>query len=163
MTYFNIHPGQPAKYSNEGNFVVERVSSSTYKTPMTLLANKPIKFGKECGSVFYFEIKIKKMASKDRNIIIGLCDGDQKKEKLLGYGKQSFGYSANSRVLNNLKDSGISSHGKEFGTSFEEKDIVGCGFLIDKREIFFTRNGTYLGSPFNGITLPETLYPAICL
>ena len=42
--------------------------------------------------MFYYEVSIREMRQDKRNIIIGLCDGDQKKDKILGFGKGAYGY-----------------------------------------------------------------------
>lgn len=54
--------------------------------------------------------------------------------------------------------------GEEYGPSFDPKDTIGCGYLISKREIFFTKNGDYLEKAFSDVDIPkEGLFPAICL
>ena len=65
-------------------------------------------------------------------------------------------------MLNNDKDS-ISS-GDEYGPLYEQKDIIGCGILLDKKEIFFTKNGAFLGVAFKDIEVPAGgFYPAITI
>jgi hypothetical protein len=41
--------------------------------------------------------------------------------------------------------------GEEFGPKFEKNDVIGCGLIMSKKQIFFTYNGRYLGSPFTNI------------
>lgn len=53
----------------------------------------------------------------------------------------SYGYRGDSghKYLDDL-------HGEEYGPTFGETgDIVGCGFVTETRELFFTKNGAYLG------------------
>ena len=104
------------------------------------------------------------MRQDKRNIIIGFCPADQKRAQILGYKKGSYGYRADARILTNAKESGSGEDGEEFGERFEEKDVIGCGLLISKREIFYTRNGASLGTAFRDVKIPEGgFYPAICL
>jgi hypothetical protein len=63
--------------------------------------------------------------------------------------------------LHNQKDSNI---GEEYGPGFDPKDTIGCGYLIDKKEIFFTKNGDYLDKAFSDVEIPkEGLFAAVCL
>ena len=108
------------------------------------------------------------MRQDKRNIIIGLCDGDQKKDKILGFGKGAYGYQADTRLMHNEKDRAIllgqNGGGEILEPGFDEKDVVGCGLLIDKRQIFFTKNGALLDIAFKDVDIPKKgLYPAICL
>ena len=41
-----------------------------------------------------------------------------------------------------------SERGEQYGPRFGTGDIIGCGLLLDRREIFFTKNGTHLGIAF---------------
>lgn len=42
--------------------------------------------------------------------------------------------------------------------------MIGCGLLISKREIFYTKNGANLGTAFKNVEIPQKgFYPAICL
>jgi Ran-binding protein 9/10 len=81
--------------------------------------------------------------------------------KLLGYQKNSYGYQANARVLCNTKESGT---GEEFGPTFDAKDVIGCGILLEKRQIFYTKNGALIGVAFKDVEISkEGLYPSVCL
>jgi Ran-binding protein 9/10 len=51
-----------------------------------------------------------------------------------------------------------------FVSEYGQGDVVGCGVIFDEKKIFFTKNGTYLGTAFKDITMPKDgIYPAVCL
>lgn len=79
----------------------------------------------------------------------------------MGSGKNSYGYQANGKTIHNEKDANLSD---EYGPSFDPKDTIGCGYLVDKKEIFFTKNGSFVEIAFKEVEVPEEgLYPAVCL
>jgi len=51
-----------------------------------------------------------------------------------------------------IKSDGKIYHGSPNGENYSDKfisgDIIGCGINFELKEIFFTMNGKYLGSPF---------------
>ena len=99
-----------------------------------------------------------------RNIIIGFCNSDQKKDKILGNKKGSYGYQANGKILSNVKDVANGDVGEDFGPKFDEKDVIGCGLLIAKREIFYTKNGAFINTAFKDVKIAkEGFYPAVCI
>ena len=58
----------------------------------------------------------------------------------LGWEKSSYGYHADDGCV--FSSSGT---GQQFGPVFTTGDIVGCGFNLVERSIFFTKNGIKLG------------------
>lgn len=92
------------------------------------------------------------------HILVGFCDKESTLNKQLGATKKSFGYKSDGKVFNGT------ATGEEFGPKYEKNDVIGCGLIMSKKQIFFTLNGWYLGIPFpNAEILLEDLYPAICL
>jgi hypothetical protein len=98
-----------------------------------------------------------------RTILLGLCDKDHKRDKQLGHGSFSFSYRADGKIFQNLKGTD-SDDGEDYGPTFGQKDVIGCGILLNKREIFFTKNGANIGTAFRDVELPpEGFYPAITI
>ena len=128
------------------------------------MTNKPISF-REQGLCFYYEVKILGMKPQFRSIGIGFCGGDQKRDKPLGNKRGSYSFMGNGQIFTNVKDPSQPDAGEEFSQcGFEEGDVIGCGFNIQKREIFYTKNGACLGVAFKDVPVPEGgLYAAVCL
>lgn len=143
------------------------------KKTTTLMTNLPINLDDQ-GSIFYYEVTLRLMKVNDakttfvKNLIIGMCSSDQKKDKHLGSGKNSYGYQSNGKLFHNEKDSNAAK--EEYGPQlvyadqeFDVKDTIGCGYLVDKKEMFFTKNGEFIEIAFKDVDIPkEGFYPAVC-
>jgi hypothetical protein len=55
-----------------------------------------------------------------------------------------------------------STQGFEYAQKFEKHDTIGCGLLIESKQIFYTINGRYLGVAFHDVDVTD-LYPSVCL
>ena len=76
----------------------------------------------------------------------------------MGSTKKSYAYKSDGKALNG------NVTGEDFGPKFEKNDVIGCGLILSKNQIFFTLNGRFLGTPFPNIELNlESIYPSICL
>jgi Ran-binding protein 9/10 len=111
--------------------------------------------------MFYFEVTIKQQNPNKKNLIIGLTSVSQNRDKHLGSDKFGYGYQANGKTLHNKE---LISQGDEFGPVYEQTDIIGCGYIADKKEIFFTKNGAFIGVAFKDVEMPKGgFYPAVTL
>jgi len=54
-----------------------------------------------------------------------------------------------------------SERGEQYAPRFGTGDVIGCGLLAERREIFFTKNGAHLGIAFVDIT--TVVYPTVGL
>jgi hypothetical protein len=88
--------------------------------------------------------------------MIGLSTLEFNLSKFLGHDSKSFGYNSDGKIFYNGKDKG-----KEYGSGFKKNDIIGCGINYSKNEIFFTKNGIFLGKAFDNKYLK--LYPTVSL
>jgi Ran-binding protein 9/10 len=42
--------------------------------------------------------------------------------------------------------------------------VIGCGLLITKKEIFYTKNGALIGTAFKDVVIAKDgFYPAVCI
>jgi len=114
--------------------------------------------GMHCVS--YFEVKIIHVSTA---IGVGLCDPLQTPlyfpNTFLGWKQGSFGYHS---------DDGCKFHasgqGTPFGPRFGNGDIVGCGLDWTNREIFYTLNGSFVGTAFHALNTDlEAFFPAVSL
>jgi Ran-binding protein 9/10 len=83
-----------------------------------------------------------------------LSNVDFKTTKQPGWDNHSFGYSSNGKIYYKGRE-----NGRPYGPFFEDGDIIGCGMNYIKKEIFFTKNGKYLGPGF--LNISKKLYPTI--
>jgi hypothetical protein len=80
---------------------------------------------------------------KRASMCVGLTCEDYSLNKHIGKEAKSYGYfSEEGRKLKNGENV------EAYGSSYSSGDVVGCGFNTVTREIFFTKNGTYLGVAF---------------
>lgn len=90
--------------------------------------------------------------------MVGISEKDFPGNKQLGATKRSYGYKSDGKVYHGK------TTGEEFGPKFERNDIIGCGMVLSKKEIFFTLNGRHLGTPFTNVEIEkDQLYPSVCL
>jgi len=76
---------------------------------------------------------------------IGLCRENSPHTGMPGWKRGSWAYHGDDGQL--FLENG---RGREFGDLYRAGDVVGCGANIDTDELFFTRNGTWIGE------LPQT-------
>lgn len=119
--------------------------------------------------IHYFEVTIlSKATDVDTIISIGLSTKPYPYFRLPGWNKHSVGYQSNNgHLYHNDMNSG-----KEYALPYTVGDTVGCGYKPATNEIFFTKNGDYLGpyttsnftnNPFivNDDDLHHVWYPTI--
>ncbi|KAF8446337.1 hypothetical protein L210DRAFT_2971217 [Boletus edulis BED1] len=109
-----------------------------------------------CG-IFYYEVEITSKASKSR-ISIGFITRDVKVSRLPGWEKNSWGYHGESGIICSGDKNGL-----PFGTTFGVGDIIGCGIDFTQNKVFYTKNGSLLGSVFENVGKDCDLYPAVGL
>lgn len=78
--------------------------------------------------------------------------------KQLGADKKSYGYKSDGKIYHGK------TAGDEFGSKFDKGDIIGCGLVIPRKQIFFTLNGRFLGNAFSNVNITrDNLYASVCL
>eukprot|EP01133_Synstelium_polycarpum_P016658 gene16658-19795_t len=108
----------------------------------------------------YFEVLIKSM---DRgHVSVGLAGKEYPLNLHIGWVKRSYGYHSDDgrkfKWREHTTSAGI-NEGEPYGPGFKKGDIIGCGLFFETREIFFTKNGTFLGVAFNHVY--GMLYPSV--
>ena len=90
--------------------------------------------------------------------MIGICEKDCQLTKQLGTDKKSYGYKSDGKIYHNK------ATGEEYGPKFDRYDVIGCGLIISKKQVFFTLNGRNLGVAFSNVNISkENLYASVCL
>ncbi|CAN6635834.1 hypothetical protein TRVA0_015S01596 [Trichomonascus vanleenenianus] len=107
-----------------------------------------------CG-IFYYEVTVCE-SGEDDLIGVGLCDEKCPLVKMPGLETKSFGYHGDDGRI-------IVSQGaaKPYGPHFGKGDVIGCGYNLEKKHIFFTKNGLSLQVAFTDVS--DRLYPTIGL
>lgn len=119
----------------------------------SIRANRPFPQNQMIG---YFEIVVLDAGTRG-SICIGLSDKDFALNRLPGWEDNSYGY-----LGEDGKKYTEGMRGEAFGETFTTGDVVGCGIQFAKQEIFFTKNGKYLGVAFRKVK-GVLLFPTIGL
>ncbi|EME27091.1 SPla/RYanodine receptor (SPRY) domain-containing protein [Galdieria sulphuraria] len=134
---------------------VRYVGSACYEHEVgTIQADKPIPTG--TVDIFYFEVEILSCDSENVSIAVGLSRRVQDFCKSIGEEPGSFAYRG--------KDGKIKTHGSvamNYATPYQQGDVIGCGYLFETRQIFFTKNGVMLGMAFSQVE--SHLYASVSL
>ena len=105
--------------------------------------------------LYYFEITVLDAGSRGC-IAVGLAGGSFELNRQPGWEANSYAYHGEDG-----RKYSESERGEAYGPSFTAGDVVGCGFLLSRREIFFTVNGRSLGPAFANVG--RDLYPTVGL
>ena len=90
--------------------------------------------------------------------MIGIAEKDSSLNKPLGTEKKSYGYKSDGKIFH------AKANGDEYGPKFERYDIIGCGLVMLRKQIFFTLNGRFLGNAFSNVQVSkDSFYAAICM
>ncbi|KAJ8660037.1 hypothetical protein O0I10_004264 [Lichtheimia ornata] len=120
-------------------------------------SNRPIP---ELCDVFYFEAKVMD-AGRHGFIVVGVCSDQADLEQLPGWGTDTWGYHADDgRAFdgNSGNDQGL-----PFGPGYTVLDVIGCGIDMQRRDIFYTKNGRFIGRAFHAVRFGIDLHPCIGL
>ncbi|EGC37943.1 hypothetical protein DICPUDRAFT_53617 [Dictyostelium purpureum] len=90
-------------------------------------------------------------------ICFGLTNNDHPIDIYPGYFRSSYGYMGDGKIY------GGTGEGKVYGPTFTAGDVIGCGYDSSAKTIFFTKNGVYLGSAFQKVSLSSNMYPTVGL
>ncbi|KAG9314703.1 hypothetical protein JVU11DRAFT_5512 [Chiua virens] len=104
-----------------------------------------------CG-IFYYEVEITSKTSKS------LITRDVKVSRLPGWEKNSWGYHGESGTVCSGDKNGL-----PFGTPFGVGDIIGCGIDFTQNKVFYTKNGSLLGTVFENVGKDCDIFPAVGL
>ncbi|CAG8726621.1 14129_t:CDS:2 [Rhizophagus irregularis] len=107
---------------------------------------------------YYYEITILSNSNKDKTIIaIGLATKKYPTNRLPGCNTHSVGFhSDEGRIFHNEKYTG-SKYSDKWG---EVNDVIGCGYVPNTGQVFFTMNGKNLGDAYTGLFY-DKWYPTI--
>ncbi|ELR18451.1 SPRY domain containing protein [Acanthamoeba castellanii str. Neff] len=123
--------------------------------PAVVKTSTPIRrIGDE--TLFYFEITVLDQGLKGY-IAVGLTDVNYPLNKQPGWVKHSYGYHGDDGMAYHNQGSGI-----PFGPRFGTGDTVGCGLIYETGEVFFTKNGKFLGVGYSNAQGKE-LFPSVGL
>lgn len=125
------------------------------------------KYYLQLSNIYYFEISIEKTPFRQswNDECIGIGFTEKHNQKIEGYQvgwfKGSYGFHSDDGNI--YKGNG---HGYSFSDSWTKGDVIGCGIIFSKRrraDIFYTKNGIFLGKAFENIKISNHLIPSISL
>jgi len=107
--------------------------------------------------VHYYEVEIID-AGPTKSMGIGFACKDTPLGTIPGWNRGG-GYTAGYHADNGLKYWRMGS-GKNYGDTYQNGDVIGCGFDRTTQSIFFTKNGSFVGVAFSSI--PKLDYYPFC-
>lgn len=157
--------GQGTRYNSlEWDSTVKNKSVFILKTKAvvhsiaTAVVQYPLPFSLYFAKPFtYFEVLIEKM--EKGHICVGLAYYKYPSELHLGRLDRSFGYHSNGQKFKRNDNETGTENGEQYGSTFCQGDIVGCGLDIKNCELFFTKNGVFLGVAYTGVY--GSLHPSV--
>lgn len=139
-----MNEGQDLKYSGSSSKAEIEAASVRADQAMPLA----------CG-IYYFEVEIKQK-SRDTAIAVGFSTGEASLERLPGWETHSWGYHGDDGKMF------FGDHaGRNYGQTFGQGDVIGCGINFNSCHAFFTKNGLDLGICFRELKRDMKLYPTI--
>lgn len=141
-----LKDGISARYVGKGNHANDHGS---------VRSKEPVPRGQ---SVYYFEAEL--VDGGFRGLVtVGLSRPSFTLTRQVGTRPLSFGY----RGENGRKFCGEAGRGELYGPFFNTSDVVGCGVNFLTGEVFFTKNGRYLGPAFDALPSDVELYPTVSM
>lgn len=90
--------------------------------------------------------------------MIGISEKDFQLTKTLGSDSKSYAYKSDGKKYH------AKATGDEYGSRFDRYDVVGCGLIMQSKQIFFTLNGRFLRVAFSNVKISkDNLYAAVCM
>mmetsp|Transcript_18268 Transcript_18268/g.25585 ORF Transcript_18268/g.25585 Transcript_18268/m.25585 type:complete len:427 (-) Transcript_18268:292-1572(-) len=118
----------------------------------SIQANKPFPTNRMVG---YYEVFVDDAGIKG-SIYVGAATAEFVPNRQPGWEDGSYGYNG---------EDGKKYHeafrGEPYSEPFTAGDVIGCGIIYHKQEMFFTKNGKFLGIAYRKVS--ETLYPTVGL
>lgn len=104
--------------------------------------------------IYYFEVKMFEKPESTK-VGLGVATKPYPSWRFPGLNKTSIGYISNTgrKHFNDPFD------GFDFGSTYSEGDVIGCGYRPRSGTIFFTKNGVKIGDAFSGLKC--NLFPTI--
>lgn len=119
----------------------------------------------QCSTSFattfsYFEVFIERLGKGD--ISVGVANQEYPLNLHIGWLKRSYGYHDDDGKKYKWKeDSPGTNEGELYGPPFIQGDTIGCGFDLQTRELYFTKNGGLIGVAFTNVY--GILYPSVAI
>jgi ankyrin repeat protein len=127
---------------------------SQVASPSVALAQKPLP---PTLPFPYFEITIMELGQYGY-IAIGLSTICDDIDQHLGWTATGYGLHGDIGCIFHS-----SSTGAAFSPRFQKGDVIGCGLDMARKEVFYTRNGQYLGTSHQGVDTSLAWFPAISM